>query len=147
MRRRFWIVALLLVLSISLFAKVTITAAVWSWDLEKYKKIAAEFTKLYPDIEIQFVVNEPDVNGFLTAQVAAKKPLPDVVVQSWESLAYPVSQGWVYPLDELLKNDADFNRVPKNLREAFMYNKKTYALPERLHFQGIYMSTLIYSRN
>jgi len=71
MRKSFWLIMLLLVLSVSIFGKVTITAAVWSWDLEKYKKIAAEFTKIYPDIEVQFVVNEPDVNGFLTAQVAA----------------------------------------------------------------------------
>ncbi|WP_448375920.1 extracellular solute-binding protein [Fervidobacterium sp.] len=146
MRRRFWIVALLLVLSISLFAKVTITAAVWSWDLEKYKKIAAEFTKLYPDIEVQFVVNEPDVNGFLTAQVAAKKPLPDVVVQSWESLAYPVSQGWVYPLDELLKNDADFNKVPKIL-EKLLCTTRRLMLFQKDYISKESISTLIYSRN
>ncbi|WP_448378474.1 ABC transporter substrate-binding protein [Fervidobacterium sp.] len=140
MRKRFWLIMVLLVLSVSIFAKVTITAAVWSWDLEKYKKIAAEFTKIYPDIEVQFLINEPDVNGFLTAQVAAKKPLPDVVVQSWEALPYPVSQGWVYPIDEFLKNDPDLKYVPKALKEAFMYNNKTYALPERLHFQGIYIN-------
>lgn len=122
------------------FAKVTITAAVWSWDLEKYKTIVAEFNKLYPDIQVQLVPNEPDVNGFLTAQAAAKKPLPDVVVQSWEHLPYPVSQGWVYPLDEFVKNDRDWAFVPKNLQEAFSFGGKLYALPERLHFQGIYLN-------
>lgn len=140
MKKSIFLVVVLFILVTSTFAKVTLTVAVWSWDVEKYKKLAAEFNKIYPDIEISFVVNEPDVNGFLTARAAAKQPLPDLVAQSWEGLSYPVSQGWVYPLDELLKNDKDWAAVPKNLREAFMYNNKTYAVPERLHFQGIYLN-------
>jgi len=140
MKKSIFLVVVLFILVTSTFAKVTLTVAVWSWDVEKYKKLAAEFNKIYPDIEISFVVNEPDVNGFLTACAAAKQPLPDLVTQSWEGLSYPVSQGWVYPLDELLKNDKDWAAVPKNLREAFMYNNKTYAVPERLHFQGIYLN-------
>ncbi len=132
------LIMLVFLLVTSIFAKVTLTVAVWNWDVEKYKKIASEFTKLYPDIEINIVANEPDVNSFLTSLVAAKKTLPDVVAQSWEALPYPVSQGWVYPLDEFLKNDADYNKyVPSSIKEAFKYNGKTYAIGERLHFQGI----------
>ncbi|MCX7654283.1 MAG: extracellular solute-binding protein [Fervidobacterium sp.] len=139
--RRWLLVTMLFAMFVtSLLAKVTLIVSVWSWDVEKYKKLAAEFTKIYPDIEVSFVVNEPDVNGFLTARVAAKQPLPDVVAQSWEGLSYPVSQGWVYPLDEFLKNDKEWTSVPKNLRESFIYNNKTYAVPERLHFQGIYLN-------
>lgn len=140
MRRWLLVIMLFAMFVTSLLAKVTLTVSVWSWDVEKYKKLAAEFTKIYPDIEVSFVVNEPDVNGFLTARVAAKQPLPDVVAQSWEGLSYPVSQGWVYPLDEFLKNDKEWTSVPKNLRESFVYNNKTYAVPERLHFQGIYLN-------
>ncbi|MGQ9855519.1 MAG: ABC transporter substrate-binding protein [Fervidobacterium sp.] len=137
---RLLLLGLLVVFSLSVFAKVTITASVWSWDVEKYKKIVAEFNKYYPDIEVVLIVNEPDVNGFLTARVSAKQPLPDVVVQSWEALPYPVSQGWIYPVDEFLKNDADLKYMPLALRQSFVYNGKTYALPERLHFQGIVMN-------
>ncbi|MEN3043024.1 MAG: extracellular solute-binding protein [Fervidobacterium sp.] len=140
MRRWLLVIMLFAMFVTSLLAKVTLTVSIWSWDVERYKKLAAEFTKIYPDIEVTFVVNEPDVNGFLTARVAAKQPLPDIVAQSWEGLSYPVSQGWVYPLDDFLKNDKEWTSVPKNLRESFVYNNKTYAVPERLHFQGIYLN-------
>lgn len=134
-------VLLILVLSLSLaLARATITVAVWSWNVENYKKLAQEFNKYYPDVQVNFIVNEPDVNGFLTARAAAKRPLPDVVAESWEPLSYPVSQGWVYPLDEFFKDDPYIQFVPRSVREAFRYNNKTYALGERLHFETIVMN-------
>ena len=84
---------LMLILSATLFANPKITVSVWSWDVDNYKKIAEEFNKYYPDIDIVIVANEPDVNGYLTAKVAARQALPDVVAQSWDPLSYPVSQG------------------------------------------------------
>lgn len=127
-------------LAISVFGKAVINVSVWSWNVENYKKLAAEFNKYYPDIQVNFIVNEPDVNGFLTARAAAKKALPDVVAESWEPLAYPVSQGWVYPLDEFFKDDPYIQYVPESVRNAFKYNNKTYALGERLHFETIVLN-------
>lgn len=128
---------LLLFVFSNVFANATITVSVWSWNVDNYKKLVAEFNKYYPNIKVNIIVNEPDINGFLTARVSAKRPLPDVVAESWEPLAYPVSQGWVYPLDEFFKDDPYIQYVPKSVREAFKYNNKTYALGERLHFETI----------
>ncbi len=133
-------VILILLFAGSLLAKATITVSVWSWDVDNYRKLAAEFNKYYPDINVVVVANEPDVNGFLTAKVAARQPLPDVVAQSWEPLSYPVSQGWVYPLDDFLKNDPYIEFVPESVREAYKYRDKVYALGERLHFEAIILN-------
>ncbi|OAA31937.1 ABC transporter substrate-binding protein [Kosmotoga arenicorallina S304] len=137
---RFWLsLILMIILAASLFA-VKITVSVWSWDVDNYKKLAEEFNKYYPDIEVVIIANEPDVNGFLTAKVAARQPLPDVVAQSWEPLSYPVSQGWVYPLNEFLKDDPYYDYVPDSVKNAFKYNDKVYALGERLHFEAIVLN-------
>ncbi|HOJ93866.1 MAG TPA: hypothetical protein PK390_01385 [Fervidobacterium nodosum] len=74
----------LLLFSISIFAKATITVSVWSWNVDRYKKLITEFNKYYPDIEVKLVVNEPEVNSFLTARASAKQALPDVIAESWE---------------------------------------------------------------
>lgn len=138
--KKLYLFLLLIFLVSSIFAKATITVAVWSWNVDNYKKLAAEFNKYYPDIQVNFIVNEPDINGFLTARAAAKKALPDVVAESWEPLAYPVSQGWVYPLDGFFKDDPYIQYVPESVRNAFKYNNKTYALGERLHFETIVLN-------
>ncbi|PNS34640.1 MULTISPECIES: ABC transporter substrate-binding protein [unclassified Mesotoga] len=133
-------VIVILLFAGSLFSKATISVSVWSWDVDNYKKLVEEFNKYYPDIEVIVLANEPDVNGFLTAKVAARQPLPDVVAQSWEPLSYPVSQGWVYPLDSFLVDDPYIEFVPESVREAYKYNEKVYALGERLHFEAIILN-------
>ncbi|MEJ5256616.1 MAG: extracellular solute-binding protein [Fervidobacterium sp.] len=138
--KKFVFLALLIIFTVASFAKATITVSVWSWNVDRYKKLVAEFNKYYPDIEVKIIVNEPDINGFLTATVSAKKALPDVVAESWEPLSYPVSQGWVYPLDEFFKDDPYIKYVPDSVRNAFKYNNKTYALGERLHFECIVLN-------
>ncbi|PHJ12208.1 ABC transporter substrate-binding protein, partial [Fervidobacterium sp. SC_NGM5_G05] len=120
--------------------KATITVSVWSWNVDRYKKLITEFNKYYPDIEVKLIVNEPEVNSFLTARASAKQALPDVIAESWEPLSYPVSQGWVYPLDEFFKDDPYIKYVPNSVRNAFKYNGKTYALGERLHFECIVLN-------
>lgn len=135
-----FLVFFILLVSIAIFAETTIKVAVWSWDVELYKKIVESFNKEYPDIKVEIVVNEPDVNGFLTAKSAAGEELPDVVAQSWMELYYPVSQGWVYPLNEFVENDPDFAFVPKQLQNSYSYNGTLFALPERLHFNTIILN-------
>lgn len=137
---RIFLMMFLLLFSISIFAKATITVSVWSWNVDRYKKLITEFNKYYPDIEVKLVVNEPEVNSFLTARASAKQALPDVIAESWEPLSYPVSQGWVYPLDEFFKDDPYIKYVPNSVRNAFKYNGKTYALGERLHFECIVLN-------
>jgi ABC-type glycerol-3-phosphate transport system substrate-binding protein len=138
--RKFLLALLLIFFVVSAFAKATITVSVWSWNVDRYKKLIAEFNKYYPDIEVKLVVNQPEVNSFLTARVSAKQALPDVIAESWEPLSYPVSQGWVYSLDEFLKDDPDYRYVPESAKNAFKYRGKTYALPERLHFECIVLN-------
>ena len=135
-----FLVFLMLVFTATVFANAEITVSVWSWDVDNYKKIAEEFNKYYPNIDINIVANEPDVNGYLTAKVAARQALPDVVAQSWDPLSYPVSQGWVYPLNEFLEDDPYIDYVPESVREAFVYRDKVYALGERLHFEAIVLN-------
>lgn len=78
-------------------ARVTLTVAVWSWGMENYKRIAAEYMRMNPGVSIELVQIEPALVGsFFSARVAAKQPLPDIVVECWENLSFFVVQGWVY---------------------------------------------------
>jgi len=48
--RKFLLALLLIFFVVSAFAKATITVSVWSWNVDRYKKLIAEFNKYYPDI-------------------------------------------------------------------------------------------------
>jgi len=43
--KKIYLFLLLIFVVSSIFAKATITVAVWSWNVDNYKKLAAEFNK------------------------------------------------------------------------------------------------------
>ncbi|RAO99594.1 hypothetical protein PW5551_02890 [Petrotoga sp. 9PW.55.5.1] len=113
----------------------SIVYAVRSWDFETEQAFVKEFNKEYPNIEVQIVIFDGDLNEYLSAQASART-LPDVVY-GWENLTYPISQGWIYPLDEFLEKDEEFKYVDPKLMERYKFNGKTYALPSNLQFSAV----------
>ncbi|EKF49171.1 extracellular solute-binding protein [Thermosipho africanus H17ap60334] len=135
---------LMIFFAILAFSETVVTVGVFSWDVPIFQQIAEEFEKENPDIKIEIVeipwTPGDIINSLLTAKAASGEKFPDVIAQSWEPIVYPVSQGWVYPLDEFIKNDPDYNYVPESIQNAFKFLGKTYALGERLHFNTIVLN-------
>lgn len=113
----------------------TVVYGVYNWGVEDAKKQVTEFNKVYPNINVQVVGFEGDLNPYLTTQ-AASSTLPDVVF-GWENLNFPVSQGWVYPLDDFLAKDEESKNISATALNGFKFGGKTYALPKGLQFNGV----------
>lgn len=125
--------------------KVTMASA--SWDVEADQKLVAEFNKIYPNIEVTIVPYEVDRNDYLTAQAAAQD-LPDVIRSPYYEIPIDISQGWLYPLNEFVEKDEDFQYVNPVLYESFRYNERLYALPYNVGFTAMVLNkTLLESMN
>ena len=108
----------------------TIKVAVpdWQIDAENKRLIDGGFTELYPNINIELVPWNNSLNEWITAQ-AAIDDLPDVAIYNWESIPYLVSQGLLYPLNDLYANDPEAQYIIPALKEKYNYNGKYFAVP------------------
>lgn len=94
------------------------------------------FNNYYPNIEVEFVYYETTTTEYLTAQSATGN-MPDVIMDDADEIYYYVSQGWVYPLNEFVKDDEDFTYVPDSIVDSYTYLDSLYALPMQVHFNTI----------
>lgn len=135
------IAAMLLTAGCSMFGKDPtktsgkITFATWTWGVESANKMIEKFNEKYPNIKVEVVSFDGNVNDFLTTQ-AASNSLPDVA-WGWENLNYPVSQGWLYPLDDFLKKDDETKYLPKTAMDSYKFGGKTYAVPWDVQFNSV----------
>ncbi|MDR1692104.1 MAG: extracellular solute-binding protein [Oscillospiraceae bacterium] len=97
------------------------------------------FNTYYPNIELEIVEYETNTAEFLTAQATAGT-MPDVVIDDADQIYYYISQGWVYPLDSFVENDADFGYVPEMLTESYTFGDRLYALPMQTHFNVVFVN-------
>lgn len=112
-----------------------------------YEGIFDTFKKLYPNITLKFdyftgsgaTTDATASAEFMTARAAAGK-LPDVVFDDAGTLPLYVSQGWLYPLDDFVKNDPDFKFIPDNIVKNYQYAGKLYALPHQAHYETILLN-------
>lgn len=109
--------------------------AVYSWGVETYQAIVDGFKEQYPDVNVEIVGFEGGLNEFLTMQAAAGT-LPDVAF-GWENITFPISQGWINPLDEFLSDDQDIEHVDPVIMNGYQFNGKTYAVPTHLQFSAV----------
>lgn len=113
----------------------TVNYAVYNWGVEDEKKVVAKFNEVYPNVTVNVTGFEGNLNEFLTTQ-AASNTLPDVVF-GWEGLNFPISQGWVYPLDDFLAKDPEVANVDQNIMNSYKFGGKTYAVPMNLEFNAV----------
>ncbi len=97
------------------------------------------FNKYYPNITVEFQYYETTTTEYLTAQ-AATGAMPDVVMDDADEIYYYVSQGWVYPLNDLVKDDKDFTYVPESITKTYTYLDQLYALPMQVHFNTVFIN-------
>lgn len=65
--------------------------------------------------------------------------MPDLV-EGYQSMIYPLSQGWVQPLDEFVENDEEFKYVLKEIIQDCIVNDKLYSLPSKLTLDRVIMN-------
>lgn len=126
----------------------TVTVSVDTARATDYQALFDQFSSVYPNIKLNIRnfqhqdtggSNEDNAMKFLTS-CAATNTMPDVVFDDAGYLTFYLSQGWMYPLDDFVKNDTDFKYIPKNLIDSCTFGGKLYALPGSLHFNGIYIN-------
>lgn len=113
----------------SLSGKVVL--ADFSWLVEEDLELIAEFNKLYPNIEVEVVSipDELDRNDYLANQAAIGQ-MPDLVRSPWHEIPVDLSQGWLYPLNDMLEADDEFFQyVSPAQYETFYYHDTIYCLP------------------
>lgn len=113
----------------------TVNFAVPSWDVEDEKKVIEKFNEVYPNVTVNVTGFEGNLNEYLTTQ-AASNTLPDVTY-GWENLNFPISQGWLYPIDEFLAKDSEAANVDQNIMNSYKFGGKTYAVPINLEFNCV----------
>ena len=94
------------------------------------------FNSYYPNIEVEIVYYETTTTEYLTAQSATGN-MPDVIMDDADEVYYYISQGWVYPLDGFIKDDAEFAYVPESIVDSYTYLDALYALPMQVHFNTV----------
>jgi len=113
-----------------------ITVGINSYRNSDFEAICEAFKTQYPNVEVEpilFETTQDDAVAYLTSLSMAEKKLPDVMFDDAGSLPTYISNGWMYPLTEFVKDDADWEKVPQNIRDNFVFNENVYALPQTLH--------------
>lgn len=110
---------------------------------EDVDAVIAAFNEVYPNITIE---REEcgraswDQNDFLMTK-AASGALPDVYV-GFPSLPLVVSQGWAYPLNDIVKSDSDYEHVSPHVARALTMGEDDtlYATPYEMNVDIIGMN-------
>ena len=108
------------------------------YDFDQITEALEVFKQSHPDIELEIISgSEPAENmGSELSTLAAGNKLPDVAF-GVENFAYVLSQGLVYPLDNLYAADPDKEDALQAGINNYTYNGHLYALPFRVQFNGI----------
>lgn len=121
----------------------TVTIAVDTARATDYEALFDTLKKVYPNLDIKFDyfshTEDDSAAEYLSTRAAAGK-LPDIVWDEAGQLPLYVTQGWVYPLDEFVAGDPDFEYIPKNLITDYTYCGKLYALPHQAHYELTYVN-------
>ncbi len=114
-----------------------------------YQALFDAFSDVYPNIEldIQYFAHttEDSAQEYLTAK-ASTGDLPDIVFDEAGPMTLYISQGWVHPLTEYVKDDPTFNNIPQNLINDYTFGGELYALPLQATFGGLYLNPEIFEK-
>ena len=99
------------------------------------------FASLYPNVSMSIdrFDNAGGTPEYLTSK-AQSGSLPDVIFDDYAPLPFYLTQGWMYPLNDFVEGDSDFEFVPDSINESHTYNGKLYAIPDAVHFAGMFLN-------
>ncbi len=119
----------------------TVTLGVSANEVPEMEYIMPLFKAKYPNVKVEIVNLASSLYGISSVWTskAASKQLPDVVIGS-ERFDHIMSQGWAYPLDNLLAADENKDDVLEVGLDRYRYQGKLYALPFRIQFNSIFVN-------
>ncbi len=111
-------------------AAVTLTiATVNNGDMIRMQRLAGDFRRQHPDIELQWVTLEENLlRQRVTIDVATQSGQYDVVTVGNYEVPIWAAQGWLVPLDDLGEDFAGDDLLPA-IGESLSYEDKLYAAP------------------
>ena len=101
-----------------------------------FEALFEAFKERYPNVTVNpvlFETTSDDALNRLTAYKMADEKMPDVIFDDAGPIPSYIQNGWMYPLTEFVKDDAEFESIPQNLRDNYTYNGNIYALPQTIH--------------
>jgi multiple sugar transport system permease protein len=106
------------------------------------RAIIDAFTKKHPDIQLE-IVNGVSIQGPASEagmlMALAGGVGPDIIYVNFRSLYSFIDQGFLYPLDDFLKNDPKvMNKIHPNIRNVLSQNGHTYTVPYAQYVQALY---------
>lgn len=107
--------------------------------VETTEEMVETFKKVYPNVNVK-VEGYPgfDVDTYMSTKGASGE-MPDLV-EGYQSMTYPLSQGWVQALDEFVENDEEFKYISKEILKDCIVNDKLYSLPSKLTLDGVILN-------
>ena len=114
----------------------TIQVCMDDWKQTAFQAAIDEFNATYPDIQLELKSIQISDDNVMTS-LAASKTLPDVIYDFMREMPSWASQGWVYPLDEFIVGDPDFQYIPEDAIEWRTYGGQLYSLPVRAHVNNL----------
>ena len=116
--------------------KGTISVGINSNRDSDFEALFEAFKVRYPNVKVKpvlFETSSDDALERLTSYKMAEEKMPDIIFDDAGPLPTYIQNGWMYPLTEFVKDDAEYAKVPENIANHFKYGDNIYALPQTLH--------------
>ncbi len=95
--------------------------------------------ELFPNVNIKYVMHQSkeghDNDGSYLTEQMTTGTAPDIIWDDASNVLNYAKNGWVYPLNDLIRNDPEAKYVPANLRANYTHDGYLYALPHQAVFE------------
>lgn len=114
--------------------EVTLRVSLWDYTATQYYKDQFDgFMNKYPNIKIEVVESSAaDYEDMILTKMAGKENFDVVFTKGLPSLSGLIGMNYVYPLDDFINNDPEFDKTAySNLTDQMQMDGKTYGIPFR----------------
>lgn len=114
--------------------EITLRVSLWDYTATQYYKEQFDgFMEKYPNIKIEVVESSAaDYDDMLLTKMAGKENYDVVFSKGLPALSGLIGMNYVYPLDEFIENDAEFDKAAySNLTDQMQMDGQTYGVPFR----------------
>ncbi len=95
--------------------------------------------ELFPNVKINYKMHQSkeghDNDGSYLTEQMTTGTAPDIIWDDASNVLNYAKNGWVYPLNDLIRNDPEAKWIPVNLRSHYTHDDYLYALPHQAVFE------------